>query len=306
MLEQQIQCPELPALCCRGNILDMCHRICLKNNYTGNNPPVRIPHNEHLYVHGETMHQQNHLLQRMNRFCLVVFHQNTFKHLPVFGKSAFIPVLDSFYIESLLQSLLCLPYPQCAHVQRVGHTNHRSHTSAFQLCTCTEQGIQIFLAWHPTIYIRYRFIHNSLGSQISLIVHQYLLHYPNNLGLRYACLGYQTAISQPLMRIHRFLFLSPIGRKQCYQALIIFFCISNLVIIYQQRTVKEPVCMIIHKVSVKKESPLLALIHKAVPCLSFVYTIGQYCHVCANMIYLGTNAVPNHAYHISSCTRHSP
>ena len=80
------------------------------------------------------------------------------------------------------------------------------------------------------------------------------------------------------MRVHSLIFFYPIGREQGYQTFVVQLSFRNIIAIDQQRTIKEPVGMVIHEISVKQKSSLFALLHEPIPSLPLVNAIWQYCH----------------------------
>ena len=275
MLEQQVNGAKLPTLVARGNVLYVCHLSAFKDHGTSHNMVLVLYHIK-LYVLGEETHQFQYLLIRMYRLAVVVRHQHILQQRPELPQSFFVRFRHAVKIATMIHRLLGLTHTQGTHLQRITLIDGRTHKPSCQLCSSTEQSIQILVTGNSTIDIWYGFVIHLNGLHIVAIIAQHLLHDGHHLHLSNLRQHDKTTIRKSLMRIYALVVFVIVGREYSHQVLrgqmtLLVFIIRRHTVIYQQRAVKEPVAMIIHKVTLQQECSVLGTFHKRIPRIFPIY-----------------------------------
>ena len=286
MLEKQIYGTILPTLVTRGNILDMCHLSAFEYHSTCNNM-VLTPYHIQLYVLGKKAHQQQNLLVGMYRFAMMMRHQHVLQQNPELLQTCFVGFRDTIQVTSVIHSLLGLTHTKGAHLQGVTLIDGSTNQSSGQLCSRAKQGIQILIAGKSTINIRYRLVVNLNSLHVIAIIAQHLLHDGQHLHLGHLGQDNQSSVGKSLMRINTFRALIIVGREHSHKVprshtTLLVLVIRRNTVVYQQRTVKEPIAMIIHKVALQQESSVLGTLHKRIPRFFPIYRIRYYRHFVVN------------------------
>ena len=225
----------------------------LKNHST-RNYSVPAPDDIKFNVPGKKTHQQQNLLIAMHRLAVMMLQKHILQQYPEFLKAFLVTLRNTVQIAPMVHRLLSLTHTQGAHLQGTTLVDCCTHQSPYQLSTGTEQSIQVLIAGVRAINIRYRLIVNLNGLHIVAIITQYLLHNGQHLHLCYLRQDNQSTVCKSLMRVHTFLVLIIVGRKDSHQilgcqAILFVFVIGRHTVVYQQRAVKEPVAMVIHEIA---------------------------------------------------------
>ena len=282
MAEKQIESAEGATLVARSYILHMSHVLRFKDHRACHYLPV-VPHKVELYLLGETLHEQLHLLGAMHGMHMMVCLQHLVQQLPVFIQRLGVALRHTVDIEAVFDGLLGLTQSQRAHLHGMCHAHSRTHLAALEHRAGTEERIELLAAGDITIYIRYRLHHHTLRLEVALVIEQNGPHDAQHIGLRHLGQHYQTAIGESLVGIDTSFTLHPVGWENRHKPPAVGCLLGVTVggadsLIHHHRAVEEAVGMIIHEPTLQQERSVLRPPHEGVPILALIYRIRYNCH----------------------------